>query len=74
MRVLASGGQGNASPHHEIRQSIDTTMWLALALIASVCVTVPSSAQESDVTTRRAQIAELSRAGKYSEAIPLAGR
>jgi hypothetical protein len=23
MRVLASGGQGNASPHHEIRQSID---------------------------------------------------
>jgi hypothetical protein len=48
------------------------TTWLAL--IASVCVTVPSSAQESDVTTRRAQIAELSRAGKYSEVIPLAGR
>jgi hypothetical protein len=24
MHARASGGQGNASPHHEIRQSIDT--------------------------------------------------
>ena len=48
------------------------TMWLAL--IASVCITAPSSAQESDVAARSAQIAELSRAGKYSEAIPLAQR
>jgi tetratricopeptide (TPR) repeat protein len=48
------------------------TMWLAL--IASVCITAPSSAQKSDATARSAQIAELSRAGKYSEAIPLAQR
>jgi tetratricopeptide (TPR) repeat protein len=48
------------------------TMWLAL--IASVCITAPSSAQKSDATARSARIAELSRAGKYSEAIPLAQR
>jgi hypothetical protein len=48
------------------------TIWLAL--IASVCITVPSSAQKGDVTARSAQIAELGRAGKYSEAIPLAQR
>jgi tetratricopeptide (TPR) repeat protein len=47
-------------------------MWLAL--IASVCIMAPSSAQKSDVTARSAQIAELGRAGKYSEAIPLAQR
>lgn len=49
------------------------TLWLALA--ASVAMTAPSSAQKIqkvDVTARSAQIAELSRAGKYSEAIPLA--
>jgi CHAT domain-containing protein/Tfp pilus assembly protein PilF len=44
------------------------TMWLAL--IASVCLTAPSSAQ--GVAARGAHIEELSRAGKYSEAIPLA--
>ena len=32
------------------------TIWLAL--IASVCITVPSSAQTGDVTARSAQIAE----------------
>ncbi len=48
------------------------TIWLAL--IASLCITVPSSAQKGDVTARSAQIAELGRAGKYSEAIPLAQR
>jgi CHAT domain-containing protein/tetratricopeptide (TPR) repeat protein len=48
------------------------TMWLAL--FASVCITAPSFAQKNDVTARSAQIAELSRAGKYSEAIPLAQR
>jgi hypothetical protein len=46
------------------------TLWLALT--ASVCVTAPSSAQKNGVAARGAQIAELSRAGKYSEAIPLA--
>jgi CHAT domain-containing protein len=44
------------------------TMWLAL--VASVCITSPSSAQ--GVAARGAHIEELSRAGKYSEAIPLA--
>ena len=48
------------------------TAWLALA--ASVCVHAPSSAQNSGVAARGARIAELERAGKYSEAIPLARR
>ena len=48
------------------------TLWLAL--IASVCLNAPSSAQKIDVTARSAQIAELSRTGKYSQAIPLAQR
>jgi hypothetical protein len=48
------------------------TMWQAL--IASACIAAPSSAQKSNVAARSAQIAELSRAGKYSEAIPLAQR
>jgi CHAT domain-containing protein len=48
------------------------TLWLAL--IASVCLSAPSSAQKIDVTARSAQIAELSRTGKYSQAIPLAQR
>jgi CHAT domain-containing protein/Tfp pilus assembly protein PilF len=43
------------------------TLWLAL--IASVCLTAPLSAQ---VAARGAHIEELSRAGRYSEAIPLA--
>jgi hypothetical protein len=51
---------------------MDTAM--GLALIAGVCITAPSSAQKSDATARSAQIAELSRAGKYSEAIALAQR
>ncbi len=46
------------------------TLWLALT--ASVAMTAPSSAQKIDVAARSAAIAELSRAGKYSEAIPLA--
>src|ERR1700730_9451497 len=48
------------------------TLWLAL--IASVCLSAPASAQKIDVTARSAQIAELSRTGKYSQAIPLAQR
>jgi hypothetical protein len=47
---------------------------LSLALAASVCFNASSSAQNGGVTARSAQIAELSRAGKYSEAIPLARR
>ena len=48
------------------------TVWLAL--IACVCISPPSSAQKADVAARSAEIAELSRAGKYSQAIPLAQR
>src|SRR3984893_17510185 len=44
------------------------TLWLAL--FASVCLTAPLSAQ--GVAARSAHIEELSRAGKYSEAIALA--
>jgi CHAT domain-containing protein/Tfp pilus assembly protein PilF len=44
------------------------TVWLAL--IVSICLTAPSSAQS--VAARGAHIAKLSQAGKYSEAIPLA--
>jgi CHAT domain-containing protein/Tfp pilus assembly protein PilF len=47
---------------------IGLTLWLAL--IAGVCLTAPTSAQ--GVAARGAHIEELSRAGKYSEAIPLA--
>ena len=47
---------------------------LSLALIASLGMTAPSSAQKIDITARNAQITELSRSGKYSEAIPLAQR
>jgi hypothetical protein len=48
------------------------TVWLALA--ASVCLNAPSSAQNGGVAARGARIAELERAGKYSQAIPLARR
>jgi CHAT domain-containing protein/Tfp pilus assembly protein PilF len=44
------------------------SLWLALA--ATTCLTAPSLAQSA--AARSAQIAELSKAGKYSEAIPLA--
>src|SRR5258708_38836305 len=44
------------------------TMWLAL--FASICLTAPLSAQGG--AARGAHIEELSRAGKYSESIPLA--
>ena len=48
------------------------TLWLALTV--SLGVTAPSSAQKSGADARSAEIAELSRAGKYSDAIPLAQR
>jgi hypothetical protein len=44
------------------------TLWLALVM--SGCLSAPSSAGE--VAALGAKIAELSRAGKYSEAVPLA--
>jgi CHAT domain-containing protein/Tfp pilus assembly protein PilF len=54
------------------RTRLALTLWLAL--IAGVGVTAPSSAQKIDMSARSTQIAELSRAAKYSEAIPLAQR
>jgi hypothetical protein len=41
-----------------------------LALAATSCLATPSSAQ--DAAARSASIAKLGKAGKYSEAIPLA--
>ena len=44
----------------------------ALALLASTCLSAPSSAQKGETASLSAKINELSRAGKYSEALPLA--
>jgi CHAT domain-containing protein/Tfp pilus assembly protein PilF len=43
-----------------------------LALLASSCLSAPSSAQRGETAALSAKITELSRAGKYSEALPLA--
>ena len=43
-----------------------------LALLASTCLSAPSSAQKGEAATLSAKITELSRAGQYSEAVPLA--
>jgi CHAT domain-containing protein/Tfp pilus assembly protein PilF len=48
------------------------TIWLAL--VASACLAAPSSAQKNQTAALSARIAELDRAGKYSEAMPLAQR
>jgi CHAT domain-containing protein/tetratricopeptide (TPR) repeat protein len=45
---------------------------LGLALVVSACLNAPSSAQKIDIAVRSSAISELSRAGKYSQAIPLA--
>jgi CHAT domain-containing protein/Tfp pilus assembly protein PilF len=45
---------------------------LWLALVMSACLSAPSSAQKGEVAVTSAKIAELSRAGRYSEAVPLA--
>ena len=50
------------------RNRFALSLWLALA--ASTCLTAPSLAQGA--SARSAEIAELSKAGKYSEAVPLA--
>jgi CHAT domain-containing protein/Tfp pilus assembly protein PilF len=47
---------------------------VGLALVINACLGGPTSAQRSDVVALNAGIAELSRAGKYAEAIPLAQR
>ena len=44
----------------------------ALALLTSTGLSAPSSAQKGETTALSAKINELSRAGKYSEALPLA--
>ena len=43
-----------------------------LTLLASTCLSAPSSAQKSETAALSVKINELSRAGKYSEALPLA--
>jgi CHAT domain-containing protein/Tfp pilus assembly protein PilF len=50
------------------RNRFTLSLWLALA--ASTCLAAPSLAQSA--AARSAEIAELSKAGKYSDAIPLA--
>src|SRR5258708_12233616 len=54
------------------RNRLVLMVWLTL--VASTCLSVPSSAQKNEVAALSARIAELSRAGKYAEAIPLAQR
>lgn len=50
------------------RNRFALSLWLALS--TSTCLTAPSLAQ--NVAARSTEIAELSKAGRYSEAIPLA--
>ena len=45
---------------------------LSLALAAGTCLTAPSLAQKGDAAALSAKINEVSRAGKYAEAVPLA--
>src|ERR1700675_2849083 len=45
---------------------------VGVALAMSACLGAPSSAQKGEVVALSAKIAGLSRAGKYSEAVPLA--
>lgn len=47
---------------------------VSLTLVASACFGAPSFAQKSEGAALNTRIAELYRAGKYSEAIPLAQR
>jgi CHAT domain-containing protein len=45
---------------------------LGVALVVGACLSAPSLAQKLDIAARSSAINELSRAGKYSQAIPLA--
>jgi tetratricopeptide (TPR) repeat protein len=49
-------------------------LMLWLALVGGACFAAPALAQKNDAVARSAQIAELSRAGNYSEALLLAQR
>lgn len=48
------------------------TLLAGVALALSACFAAPSVAQKSDISAQSARINELSRAGRYSEALPLA--
>jgi CHAT domain-containing protein/Tfp pilus assembly protein PilF len=54
------------------RNRLAPVLWLALVMNASLSAS--SSAQAGEVAATSARIDELSRAGKYSEAVPLAQR
>jgi CHAT domain-containing protein/Tfp pilus assembly protein PilF len=54
------------------RNRLAPVLWLALVMNA--CLSASSSAQAGEVAATSAKIDELSRAGKYSEAVPLAQR
>ena len=45
---------------------------LCLALLSSTCLSAPSLAQKGETAALSAKINELSRAGKYAEAMALA--
>src|SRR5215204_3593609 len=69
MAASPPGRSCNKSPlSMKSRNRFALSLWLALA--GSTCLTAPSLAQSAGV--RSAEIAELSKAGKYSEAVPLA--
>ena len=52
------------------RNRLVLSLWLAL--LASTCLSAPSLAQKSETAAVSAKINELSRAGKYAEAVALA--
>ena len=55
-----------------MKSSHRLVLTLGVALIVGACLSAPSSAQKIDTAARSSAISELSRAGKYSQAIPLA--
>jgi hypothetical protein len=57
-----------------MKSGLRLALLVALALLSNAGLPAPSSAQKGEVAATSARIAELSRAGKYSEAIPLAQR
>ena len=63
----------SASPHHEIL-AIDWYVRCGSRSLSSACLGAPSLAQKCEAAALSARINELSRAGKYAEAIPLAQR
>ncbi|MEI9926054.1 MAG: CHAT domain-containing tetratricopeptide repeat protein [Bradyrhizobium sp.] len=55
-----------------MKSSHRLVLTLGVALVVAACFSAPSSAQKIDIAARSSAINELSRAGKYSQAIPLA--